>query len=216
MENNGQEYLKKLKKQNRVLIIVLIVSICIVMLPIIDGIQYNNYVNSNDYYKPVCRNTQELEDFNSKYTNYGGRQTGMKLRKMCNEVITNANDYRNDSHKIVKIVYKFKDNEIIANIMEEREKEKEKAKNEIYTEKNFIKNIFDIDNFIYGKYKRNLKDGRYRLIADRIDKETITDNEFEKYISAVTKIKDNLIAKHTYEVEFTYNEGLLDIITISE
>ena len=193
---NEEKYLKKLKRQNEVLIIILIISVWISIYPMIynhiDKIQYNMYKNSGYYYEYNVGATQNIEAFNSQFTVYGGIQTGAKLKSMCNKIIENANTYRNDGSKIVKIDYSVDGNVIKDNRLKE-------------TKSKFF------DNTIYGCYKDRVEYGRKNKEIEKNDK------VFEEYINTVIKTKDSLINKHSYSVSFKYRaDGLLDTIIIQE
>ena len=49
--------------------------------------------------------TQEIEAFNSQWTNYEGTLTGSQVKAMINKLIANANTYKEEEEKVVGLTY---------------------------------------------------------------------------------------------------------------
>ena len=91
--------LKRLKIQNTIFLIIIILNLIVITYNIISMIIYANTehscINNN-----ISMSVQEIEAFNSQYTVYGGEQTGAKLKSMIDTLITNGNTLKENPDKM--------------------------------------------------------------------------------------------------------------------
>ena len=197
MENdNKQKYLKRLKIQNTILMIIMIVLAAVLICRVIVHTPLFNYIEStyDDYFsyaKPEPSN--EILSFNSQFTVYEGNQTGSKLKLMCGTIIKNANTFSDDGTKIPKVEYKSKNDE------------------SIYSDNRKTLSSYEEPR---GKLKREEIENE----NERINEEFIKNNGVDSYIEIIQKIKTSKLKDKTvYNVEFMYDWNYkLDTIIIKE
>ncbi len=160
MEVNNKEsteYLNRIKKQNKLLKLVLLL---LVVVYIVLVVSYDNCNGESDYHmSPFI----EQDSFNSMFTIYKGEQKGSKVKSLLGTLIANANTYREDTKRVPELI--VKSNGLITNYAERPDGSDEKL--DMY-----IKNIADVRNALDNKGSYWIEFSYYENMA--IDKIIIT------------------------------------------
>lgn len=214
MKNDDRKkYLKRLKIQNVLLLIIIIIGAIILAYRISNHVQdsifrKSEYYRHRSYFFSILAGqpTSEIEAFNSMFTFYGGKQTGSKLKEMLRKLIDNAKSYKDDARKIPKVEYTGKDNIMIYSDNRTRLTVYEEKKSNIFERLFYKYNYKEFDRILKNEEEEN-----------RISEEFINNNGVDSYIEVLADISSKLNGKTTYNVEFTYKwDCSIDTIIINE
>ena len=137
--DDNVKYYKSLVKQNKVLLVLIL---CIIVISIFIS-NFNIFINLiNKEENKMSINFQDIESFNGQFTMYGGKQTGAQLKKLCEDLISSSDKYRESPFQPPTVIINDKYGAIHKAYYSEEE-----SKDEIYDDE-LVKNYNDKINYI--------------------------------------------------------------------
>ena len=77
--------------------VIIICIICVTIFHIVKQIKYIKYIYEvNESHMSRSQEIMAIEKFNSQFTAYGGEQKGRKLKELMENLVNNANTYKNE------------------------------------------------------------------------------------------------------------------------
>ncbi len=218
MENNDRKkYLKRLKIQNTILVVIMIIAATILIYRVSDYVQDINFEKSKYYnyrFKSTYPPHSEIQALISAFTAYEGKQTGSQVKALIQKLIRNANTFREDASRIPKIEYIGSNGEVIYSDNRIESVSYEEINEEI--EDNSFKKIF-------SKYDYDELERRFKMEKEAEEKDEIISTEFlendgyNSYLKVLSNISTKIKSKHTYEVELKYKwDQVVSAIIINE